>query len=274
MPSKYPWRLSEATLKDVRKHKYNVAVLPFGATEPHNLHLPYATDNIEVSEVCERACAYAWKKGARVALLPTMPYGCDQNMLGFPMAMSVDQELLNSLIESIAKSLECHGVEKLVVVNGHGGNQFQSGLRTLYARTSIFITLVNWYEAASADGGGNVFEHKGQHADEMETSMIQALAPHLVDLPSADDGATLESRFEAGRKGWAWYARPWEKLTTNSGVGYPHKATAEKGFKYLALAEERMGEFFYELAKTPRDKYFPFKSPTQQKKKKSPPKKK
>lgn len=265
MPGEYPWRLGEATLKEVRKHKYKVAVLPFGATEPHNLHLPFGTDNIQVAEVCERACSFAWKKGGRVALLPTMPYGCDQNMLAFPMTMSVDQELLNSLVESVAKSLECHGIEKLVVVNGHGGNQFQSGVRSLYGRTSVFICVVNWYAAAAADGGSDIFEHAGDHADEMETSMMQALAPHLVDMPSADAGKSLPSRFEAGRKGWAWYVRPWEKLTTNAGVGYPHKASAEKGRKYLALMEKRMGEFFCELANTPRDKYFPFAPPQQKK---------
>jgi creatinine amidohydrolase len=258
MPVKQPWRLAEATLKDVRKHKYQVAVLPFGATEPHNLHLPYATDNIEVTEACDRACGYAWKKGGRVALLPTMPYGCDQNMLCFPMAMSVNQDQLDGIIASLAISLERHGVSKLVVVNGHGGNNFIGGVRTLYQKCSTFVCVVNWYSAAGADGGKNIFEHHGDHADEMETSMIQALAPHLVDMSAADDGSFLESRFEGARKGWVWYTRPWDRLTTNSGVGYPKKASAEKGRKFLKLAEERMGEFFYELAIAPRDKDFPF----------------
>jgi creatinine amidohydrolase len=259
MPTKQPWRLAEVTLKDVRKFNYQAAVLPFGATEPHNLHLPYATDNIEVSEVCDRACGFAWKKGGRVALLPTVPYGCDQNMLSFPMTISVNQEQLDGIIESVAKSLERHGVTKLVVVNGHGGNNFQGGIRTIYQRVpSVFICVVNWYQAAAADGGKAIFEHPGDHADEMETSMIQAITPHLVDMSAADDGAVLPSRFEGANKGWIWYPRPWERLTTNSGVGYPKKASPEKGRKFLKLAEERMGQFFVELAKSPRDKHFPF----------------
>jgi creatinine amidohydrolase len=264
MPVKQPWRLGDMNLGDVRKNKYQVAVLPFGATEPHNLHLPYATDNIEVTEVCERACARAWDKGGKVALLPTIPFGADQNMLSFPLAINLDQEQLDGIVASVAKSLERHGVPKLVVVNGHGGNNFQGGVRTLYARSSVFVCVLNWYSAAAAEGGKSIFEHPGDHADEMETSMIQALAPHLVDMSKADDGAVRPSRFDGANKGWVWYPRPWEKLTTNSGVGYPKKASAQKGRKFLKLAEERLGDFFYELSRAPRDKTFPFKPETVQ----------
>ena len=261
MPTQFPWRLSEVTLKDVRAANYEVAVLPFGATEPHNLHLPYATDNIEVTEICDRACGYAWKKGAKVALLPTVPYGCDQNMMEFPMTISVDQCQLDGIVESVAKSLEKHGVQKLVVVNGHGGNQFQPGIRTLFGKCSVFVSLISWYMAAAADGGKAIFENNnGDHADEMETSVVLALTPNLVNMADADDGLIRPSRFEGGRKGWVWYPRPWEKLTTNSGAGTPHKGTAEKGWKYIKLAEERMGEYFTQLAKEPRDKYFPLKA--------------
>src|SRR4051812_12947747 len=54
---------------------FEVAVLPFGATEPHNLHLPYATDTLQVEVIAERACARAHERGARVVLLPAVPYG-------------------------------------------------------------------------------------------------------------------------------------------------------------------------------------------------------
>ena len=258
MPSQFPWRLSEATLKQVRQHRYQAAILPFGAIEPHNLHLPYGTDNIEVTEVCEAACAYAWKRGGRVALLPTIPFGADQNLMDFPWTISVDQEQLDGIVLSVAKSLERHGVEKLVIVNGHGGNNFIGGVRTIYRKSSVFISVLNWYSAALAEGGKEIFEFHGGHADEMETSMIQALAPHLVDLPCADDGAVRPSRFEGAEKGWLWYPRPWEKLTTNTGCGYPQKATAQKGHQFMAIAEERIGKFLLELALAKRDAAFPF----------------
>ena len=252
-----PWRLSDLTLKDVRETPFQAAVLPFGATEPHNLHLPYATDNIEVAEICERACGYAWERGGRVALLPTIPFGAEQNMMAFPMTISVEQEILNTIVESVAHSLVRHGVMKLVVVNGHGGNNFQPGIRTLMGRSPIFCCLLNWYQMM-ADEAKTIFTHPGDHADEMETSLVQAIRPDLVHMEQADDGSIAASRFEAGRKGWIWYSRPFDKLTKNSGCGDPRQASAEKGRRYLQTAEERMGGFLVELSQAKMDGDFPF----------------
>lgn len=259
MPTQHPWRLAEVTLKDVRKYKYQAAVLPFGATEPHNLHLPYATDNIECEEICDRACGVAWGNGARVALLPTVPYGADQNLMGFPMTISVDQALLDGLVASVAQSLERHGVRKLVVVNGHGGNHFQPGIRALVGRTRVFVCLINWFQMMD-DVIEDIFEHPDDHAGEMETSLVQALRPDLVVSEWADNGATREPRFEAARKGWVWFPRPWHVVTTNSGVGYPHKASATKGAKYLKTVTARMGDFLCDFARAPVNKHFPYDS--------------
>lgn len=257
MPTKHPWRLAEATLKQVRQFKYQAAVLPFGATEPHNLHLPYATDNYECEAICDRACAHAWKLGARVALLPTIPYGADQNQLAFPMTINLDQSQLDGIVKSVAESLEQNGVRKLVVVNGHGGNHFQPGIRSLFGRSKVFVCLINWYQMMS-DEAAKVFVHADDHAGEMETSLVQALRPELVTKEWADDGATYPLRLQAAEKGWIWFPRPWHTLTTNSGVGYPHLANAEKGRRYLKAAESRIGSFLAELARAKLDKTFPY----------------
>ena len=260
MPMKKPWRLGEITLSEVRKTRFEAAVLPFGANEPHNLHLPYGTDNYEVVEICDRACEWAWKKGARIALLPHIPFGADQNMMRFPMTVSLDQEQLDGIVASVAHSLEQHGVMKLLIVNGHGGNNFQPGLRTLYGRSKVFCCLLNWWSATS-DRDKTIFEHVGDHADEREPSLVQAIAPHLVNMEWADDGAVYPSRFEAARNGWVWYPRPWERLTKNSGNGDPRKASAKKGRLYLKLLEERVGNFLLELAREKMDATFPFQRP-------------
>lgn len=259
MPSKSPYRLAEISLKDVRATNFQVAVLTFGAIEPHNLHLPYATDNIQVEAIADRACANAWEKGARVALLPNIPFGAEQNLFAFPLTIHLEQELLNQIVESVAKSLERHGIMKLVIVNGHGGNDFKACLRTMLARTKVFCCLVNWYQMAT-DNAKTIFENPGDHADEMETSLIQALRPELVDFASADAGSMRPSRFEAARKGWAWYPRPFDRLTTNSGCGDPRKATPEKGKKYLDAIDERFSNFLIELAAAKMDDMFPFQA--------------
>src|ERR1043165_3341862 len=249
---KSPWRLAEITLKQVRATNFQAVVMSVGATEPHNLHLPYATDNIQVEAICDRACGLAWEKGARVALLPNMPFGADQNLLSFPLAIHVEQDILNQIVESVAKSIERHGILKLVVVNGHGGNDFKAFFRTLMLRTKVFCCLINWYHVAQ-DVAKTIFENPGDHADEMETSLIQALRPELVDFASADPGAIRTSRFEAARKGWVWYPRPFDRLTTNSGVGDPRKASPEKGRKFIEVVTERMAGFLVQLANSKMD---------------------
>src|SRR5438876_8208653 len=73
--------LAEMTHASVRAQSWQAAVLPFGATEPHNLHMPYGTDTFQVEELGRRACGRAWQKGARVALLPAIPFGVNTNHL-------------------------------------------------------------------------------------------------------------------------------------------------------------------------------------------------
>ena len=257
MSPQRPWQLADVTLNYVKQTRYEVAVLPFGCTEPHGLHLPYATDSLEVSAFADRACGWAWQKGAKVALLPTVPYGSIQNMQAFPLALSLDQAQLDAIVASVAQGLERSGIQKLVVINGHGGNDFKGGIRALYGRSPVFCCLINWYQML-ADEAQTTFAKPGDHADEMETSLVQALAPELVDMSVADAGATKASRFEAGRRGWVWYPRPFDRLNPTCTSGDPRPASAGKGRRFLDAGAARIGQFLVELAEAPRDKDFPF----------------
>jgi creatinine amidohydrolase len=259
MARKRPWQLAEISLKDARQTRYDVAVLPCGCVEPHGLHLPYGTDTLEAAEVCDRACAWAWEQGAKVLLLPALPYGAVQNMMGFPLAINLDQELLDAIVASVARSLEHHGILKLVVVNGHGGNDFKGGIRALYGRSPVFVCLINWYQMMG-DEIKSICERPSDHAEEMETSLTQAIAPELVDLASADPGVTKQSRFEAGRRGWVWYPRPFERLNPTCTSGDPRPASAAKGRRLLDAVGPKMGRFLVELAQAQRDADFPFEA--------------
>jgi creatinine amidohydrolase len=192
-----------------------------------------------------------------VALLPSIPFGANQNLLEFPMTISLDQGQLDGIVATVARCLEHHGIMKLVILNSHGGNDFQPGLRTLYGHSKVFCCLVNWYQAME-DVAARLFECPGEHADEMETSLLQVIAPHLVHLDWADDGGTYPPRFEGGREGWVWFPRAWERITKNSGYGDPRRATPQKGRKYLKALEKRLGKFLVELAKAKMDKTFPY----------------
>ena len=75
-----PWMLAEANYAYIKQQTYDVAVLPLGATEPHNLHLPYGTDVFEASIVGDKICEAAHNAGAKVILLPTIPFGTETNL--------------------------------------------------------------------------------------------------------------------------------------------------------------------------------------------------
>src|SRR5947208_7485515 len=119
----HAWILAEQTHAFVKSQKWEVAVLPFGATEPHNLHMPYGTDNFEVEEIGRRACERAYKIGAKVVLLPTIPYVVNTNHLKIPgaLACSLTPSALLHMLTDLVDSLERQGIRKLVLLNGHGG---------------------------------------------------------------------------------------------------------------------------------------------------------
>jgi len=232
--------------------------LPLGATEPHNLHLPYGTDTFQVDVIADRSCSLAHEQGARVLLLPAIPYGTETNQMHFPLAMNLNPSTLARVITDLVDSLAAHGILRCVLLNGHGGNDLKWVLRELHRATPVRLFLCNWYKVAS-DVYSTIFEQKDDHAGEMETSMGLAHFAGLVELEEADAGATKPSRFEAVNRGWVEITRPWHLLTTNSGAGDPRAATAAKGEKLTALVAERIGGFLRELAQSPLDDDFPFK---------------
>jgi creatinine amidohydrolase len=253
-----PWLLSELNYGQVKDNPpIEVAVLPLGATEPHNLHLPYGTDTYQVEAIGSLACERASKQGARVVMLPPLPYGTETNQMRFPMAMNLNPSTVARVVTDLVASLEAHGVRKCVLLNGHGGNDLKWVLRELYPITKVHLFLCNWWKVAS-DIDREVFEDAGDHAGALETSLVLAHFPGLVEMDRADAGATARSRFEAVGRGWVEITRPWHLLTTNSGAGDPRPATAEKGRRITEAVVDRIASFLTELSASPLDETFPF----------------
>lgn len=258
-----PWKLAEANYAYVKDHPFEVAVLPLGATEPHNLHLPYGTDTFEADFIGEEICEAAHTRGARVVLLPTLPYGTETNQREFPLSLNVNPSTLGLVIRELVESLARHNIHKIVLLNSHGGNDMKPLLRELYGQTAAQLFLCNWYQVLSASEQREIFNERDDHAGEVETSLIMAYRPDLVahrpdGSLAADDGTTAASRFEAVNRGWISITRPWHLLTTNSGAGNPHGASAEKGRRLIAVLVERLSQFLVELSATPLDERFPF----------------
>jgi creatinine amidohydrolase len=257
-----PWNLLEANLGQIKKNQYEVAVLPLGATEPHNLHLPYGTDVFEGTIVGERICAAAHEQGAQVILLPTIPYGTETNLREFPLAMNLNPSTLHAVLADLVESLVHSGIRKIVLLNSHGGNSIKPFLREQYGKTPAQLFLCNWYETIQ-DVYFDIFEKPEDHAGEMETSFALAFFPQFVARNAdgslqADDGTKTPLRFEALREGWVSITRPWHLLTTNAGAADPHAGTAEKGERMMQLLIDRLATFLVELSEVPIDDDYPF----------------
>ena len=124
-----PWILAETNWKTVAATDYQLAILPWGATEAHNYHLPYATDVIECDAVAESSARIAWESGARAVVLPTVPFGVNTGQLDIKLCLNMNPSTQGALLRDLVGALEQQGILKLVVLNGHGGNDFRQMIR-------------------------------------------------------------------------------------------------------------------------------------------------
>ncbi len=241
-----PYVLAESTWKQIRTTQYSIAVLPWGATEAHNYHLPYATDNVQAEQIAIRAAERAWADGARVVVLPTVPFGVNTTQLDIPLCLNMNPSTQLALLGDLAASLEGQGIHKLLILNGHGGNDFRQIVRELQPRTRVFLSVINWWSCVDVT---RFISEPGDHAGEAETSAMLHLAPDLVrPLEEAGSGRAKASRLRGIREGWAWAPRRWTQVTSDTGIGDPSKSTPEKGEAYVTAAVERIAEFLVELA--------------------------
>ncbi|MHB1312194.1 MAG: creatininase family protein [Gemmatimonadaceae bacterium] len=241
-----PIVLAESHWPAVDAAPYDVAVLPWGATEPHNRHLPYATDNFECDGIAAESARRAWGQGARVVVLPTIPFGVQTGQLDLRLAVNMNPSTQARVLADVIASVERAGIRKFVLFNGHGGNDFKQMLRELQPATPVFLCTLNWWQVVDARG---FFDVPGDHAGELETSVMQHLRPETVrPLQEAGNGAEKRPTVQGLRERWAWTQRPWTTVSADTGIGDPRAATAEKGRRYVDAVADRIAQFLVELA--------------------------
>jgi creatinine amidohydrolase len=245
MPGR-PYILAETTWQAVRDARFEVAVLPWGATEAHNYHLPYATDSIQCDHVAAEAARRAWEAGASVVVLPTVPFGVQTGQLDIPLCLNLNPSTQAAMLADLAQALDGQGIPKLVLLNGHGGNDFRQMIRELQPKVKLFLCAVSWYKVVDPKGH---FTDLGDHAGELETSVMLHIAPDLVELSAAGDGHEKKPKIQAMREGWAWAPRRWTQVTADTGIGDPRAATETKGERYVNETAVRLGQFLVDLAR-------------------------
>ena len=273
--------LSVSTFGVARQHQYDVAILPWGATEPHNLHLPYMTDCILSQAVAVDAAQRALDRyGVRCMVLPPVMMGSQNpGQRDLPFCIHYRYETQQAILRDIVDSLSHQGMRRLLIINGHGGNSFKQMIRDIPTPNpsrgeGSLNTLSNEPSEANqaplplgGDGGGlllasaewfkmaparDYFEQPGDHADEIETSVMMHYHPELVRLEEAGEGRSKSFAIPALREGKVWMPRHWTLVTEDTGIGNPALSTAEKGRRFADACADGFAQFLRDFAKINR----------------------
>ena len=243
-----PYILAESNWNYLKDLKFELAVLPWGSTEAHNYHLPYSSDIIESDLLSSESARIAWEKGAKVIVLPTIPFGVNTGQSDIYLDINLNPSTQYSILKDIVEVLNRQEIYKLIIFNSHGGNDFKPFIRELGLKfPKMFICTSNWYQAIDRN---NYFENSGDHAEEMETSLMLYFKPELVlPIEKWGEGKAKKNKIKSFNEDWLWVERKWSKISKDTGVGDPRLATKEKGKKFFLAVTQKIGDVIYDISK-------------------------
>lgn len=243
-----PYILHESNYRQLLDYQPNVAILPWGATEAHNYHLPHGTDVVEAGEVAAGAAKIAYEAGAKPIVLPTIPFGNNGQQLDQVATIHCSTTTAMAILRDVATSLAAQNIDRLVILNGHGGNEFKPMVRDLQFEFDLLVVVVNFWAAAPI-AHDEIFEVKtGDHANEMETSLLLHLRPEWVEMEKAGPGSRNPFELKSIAAAGAWTPRPWSHSHPDTGSGDPSQATAEKGKTYFEATIHGIAPMLIELS--------------------------
>ncbi|EAR00689.1 creatininase family protein [Maribacter sp. HTCC2170] len=242
-----PYILAETNWKALENAKFDLAILPWGATEAHNYHLPYATDVYESDALAAESARLAWEKGSKVIVLPSIPFGVNTGQSDIYLDINLNPTTQLAILADVIEVLNRQGIKKLLIFNSHGGNNFKPLVRELGLKfPEMFICFSNWFQSLNKT---EYFDEEGDHADEMETSLMLYLRPDLV-LPKKIWGLGSSKKFKikSFSEGWVWAERKWSEVSEDTGIGNPMQSTTEKGERFFKDVTIKIGQFIHELS--------------------------
>jgi creatinine amidohydrolase len=227
--------LSDSTWTDADAAATDLAVLPVGSTEQHGPHAPLGTDAMTAEAVAEAGAeAYA----GEVVVAPAVPVGVAAEHRQFTGTLWVSEDTFRDYVRETVASLAHHGWDRVVLVNGHGGNvaALREVAGNITREDDAYAVPFTWFDAV-----GEYSDEMG-HGGPLETALLRHVAPELV----------REERVETARKGasdgwgeWVSYSNlafDSAEFTENGVVGDPGEGDAEMGAELLELAGDALAK--------------------------------
>jgi creatinine amidohydrolase len=229
--------LAESSWTDIRDADADLAVLPVGSTEQHGPHAPLGVDFMTAEAVAEEGAArYADENPTEAVVAPTIPVGIAEEHRDFEGTLWVSEDTFRSYVRETIESLAHHGLDRVVVVNGHGGNV--DALRELCGRVTrdetAYAVPFTWFDAV-------VTEELG-HGGPAETSFIRYLRPELVHEDrteaAAEDGADSWGEWLYGTN----LTYDSSEFTDSGAVGDPRDGDADLGEELFEESADALAE--------------------------------
>lgn len=230
-------RLADSTWTDVRDVETDLAVLPIGSTEQHGPHAPLGLDSMTAEAIASAGAErYTAEHDAEVLVGPTIPIGIAAEHRRFDGTLWVSEDTFRAYVRETIESLASHGIDRIVAVNGHGGNV--NALRELCGRVSrgsdAYAVQYTWFNAVEFEAFG--------HAGPAETSVIRHLHPELIredrTEAAAADGAVRWGEWISGTN----LAYDSDSFTASGVVGDPRDGDAALGAELLDAAAASLSE--------------------------------
>jgi creatinine amidohydrolase len=240
------WTQSPSNAFDAGQFHDHVAVLPLGATEQHGPHLPLSTDTVIADGMVEAVVAHL-SEDAKVVFLPVLAVTNSVEHTNRAGTLSLGRDLTFRLILEIARSVARAGLRKMVIINAHGGNVgvMVDVSHAIRAELGMLCVATNWMRLGLPDGVITPDERAVDiHGGQLETAILLALRPDLVDRGQAENFSSLQGKLAAdfsllrayGPVGMGWMG---DDLNASGAVGNAAAAREEDGRAIIAYQAEQ-----------------------------------